>query len=46
MHFRFFYEFRQIAARRAIRPDERPAPLYLRAPDATPSSAPIPSILP
>ena len=36
----------RIAARRAIRPDERPAPLYLRAPDATPSSTPIPSILP
>ena len=36
----------RIAARRAIRPDERPAPLYLRPADAAPPSQPAPVIVP
>ena len=36
----------RIAARATVTPGERPAPLYLRAADAKPSSQPIPKILP
>lgn len=35
----------RIAARRAGPETPRPAPLYVRSPDATPSSAPIPKLL-
>lgn len=39
-------EMARIAARRAIRPDERPAPLYIRPADAAPPKDPAPVILP